>query len=101
MSIPAIEWRGSYRTRHTKSETIHVASVDSDGDSIVYAHEFHEADLLHNMGDTDFPRRVPELDATSGAPLDGIIAVANRGLAIAGPKRRRAFPGSGPGWRRF
>jgi len=75
--------------------------VGSDGDSIVYAHEFHEADLLHNMGDTDFPRRVPELDATSGAALDGIIAVANRGLAIAGPKAKSIPRIVSGGWRRF
>ncbi len=71
-------------------EAIHVAPAHTDGDSIVY---FHEADLLH-MGDTYFSGMYPYIDASSGGTLDGMIAAADRGLAIAGPKTR-IIPGHG------
>jgi cyclase len=72
-------------------EAIHVESAHTDGDSIVY---FHEADLLH-MGDTFFAGMYPFIDTSSGGAIDGMIAAADRGLAIAGPATR-IIPGHGP-----
>ncbi len=72
-------------------EAIHVEPAHTDGDSIVY---FHEADLLH-MGDTYFSGLYPFIDTASGGRIDGMIAAADRGLAIAGPKTR-IIPGHGP-----
>lgn len=72
-------------------EVIHVEPAHTDGDSIVY---FREADLLH-MGDTYFSGMYPFIDTSSGGRIDGMIAAADRGLAIAGPKTR-IIPGHGP-----
>ena len=72
-------------------EAIHVEPAHTDGDSIVY---FHEADLLH-MGDTYFAGVYPFIDTSSGGEIDGMIAAADRGLAIAGPETR-IIPGHGP-----
>lgn len=72
-------------------EAIHVEPAHTDGDSIVY---FHEADLLH-MGDTYFAGNYPFIDTSSGGAIDGMIAAAERGLAIAGPTTR-IIPGHGP-----
>jgi len=81
-------------TLHLNGQTIEVTHVDpahTDGDSIVY---FREADLLH-MGDTYFSGMYPFIDTSSGGRIDGMIAAAERGLAIAGPKTR-IIPGHGP-----
>ena len=81
-------------TLHLNGQTIEVTHVDpahTDGDSIVY---FREADLLH-MGDTYFAGIYPFIDTSSGGRIDGMIAAAERGLAIAGPKTR-IIPGHGP-----
>jgi cyclase len=81
-------------TLHLNGQTIeasHVEPAHTDGDSIVY---FREADLLH-MGDTFFSGMYPFIDTSSGGRIDGMIAAADRGLAIAGPKTR-IIPGHGP-----
>jgi len=81
-------------TLHLNGQTIEVTHVEpahTDGDSIVY---FREADLLH-MGDTYFAGMYPFIDTSSGGRIDGMIAAADRGLAIAGPKTR-IIPGHGP-----
>jgi glyoxylase-like metal-dependent hydrolase (beta-lactamase superfamily II) len=72
-------------------EAIHVEAAHTDGDAIVY---FHESDVLH-MGDTYFAGMYPFIDTSSGGGIDGMIAAANRGLAIAGTKTR-IIPGHGP-----
>ncbi|MEO1935578.1 MAG: MBL fold metallo-hydrolase [Myxococcales bacterium] len=72
-------------------EAIHVEAAHTDGDAIVY---FHEADVLH-MGDTYFAGVYPFIDTSSGGGIHGMIAAAERGLAIAGPKTR-IIPGHGP-----
>jgi glyoxylase-like metal-dependent hydrolase (beta-lactamase superfamily II) len=81
-------------TLHLNGQTIEVTHVDpahTDGDSIVY---FSEADLLH-MGDIYFSGMYPFIDTSSGGRIDGMIAAADRALAIAGPKTR-IIPGHGP-----
>jgi len=72
-------------------EAIHVDPAHTDGDSLVH---FREADVLH-MGDTFFAGIYPFIDVSSGGRIDGMIAAADRGLAIAGPKTR-IIPGHGP-----
>ncbi|HEB88055.1 MAG TPA: MBL fold metallo-hydrolase [Deltaproteobacteria bacterium] len=81
-------------TFHLNGQTIevsHVAPAHTDGDSIVY---FREADVLH-MGDTFFSGMYPFIDVASGGRIGGMIAAAERGLEIAGPKTR-IIPGHGP-----
>jgi glyoxylase-like metal-dependent hydrolase (beta-lactamase superfamily II) len=71
---------------------LHVANAHTDGDSLVH---WQKADVLH-MGDTFFHRdSFPFIDLSSGGSIEGLIAAANRGLALAGPKTR-IIPGHGP-----
>jgi glyoxylase-like metal-dependent hydrolase (beta-lactamase superfamily II) len=71
-------------------EAIHVEAAHTDGDAIVY---FHEADVLH-MGDTYFAGMYPFIDTSSGGGIRGMIAAADRGLAIAGAQTQ-IIPGHG------
>ncbi len=71
-------------------EAIHVEPAHTDGDSIVY---FHEANVLH-MGDTFFAGMYPYIDTSSGGGINGMIAAADRGLAIA-DSDTRIIPGHG------
>ena len=80
-------------TLHLNGQTIAVHSVEpahTDGDSIVH---FREADVLH-LGDTFFSGIYPFIDLSSGGRVDGVIAAAERGLEIAGPKTK-IIPGHG------
>lgn len=81
-------------TLHLNGQTIELSHVDpahTDGDSIVH---FREADVLH-LGDTFFSGFYPFFDLSSGGRVGGMIAAADRALAIAGPDTR-IIPGHGP-----
>jgi glyoxylase-like metal-dependent hydrolase (beta-lactamase superfamily II) len=69
---------------------IHVDSAHSDEDALIY---FPESDVLH-MGDTYFNGRYSFIDLSSGGSIDGIIAVADQALFIAGADTR-IIPGHG------
>jgi len=69
----------------------HVPRAHTDGDAIVH---FTTSDVLH-MGDTYFNGMYPFIDASSGGSLDGVIAAADKGLAIANDNTR-IIPGHGP-----
>jgi glyoxylase-like metal-dependent hydrolase (beta-lactamase superfamily II) len=71
---------------------IHVADAHTDGDALVH---WQKANVLH-MGDTFFHKvTFPFVDISSGGSIDGMIAAANRGLAIANASTR-IIPGHGP-----
>jgi glyoxylase-like metal-dependent hydrolase (beta-lactamase superfamily II) len=82
-------------TLHLNGDTLHVvhaANAHTDGDSLVH---WQKADVLH-MGDTFFFRdSFPFVDLSSGGSIDGVIAAAGKGIAIAGP-RTKIIPGHGP-----
>jgi glyoxylase-like metal-dependent hydrolase (beta-lactamase superfamily II) len=82
-------------TLHLNGDTlhiIHVRNAHTDGDSLVH---WQKANVLH-MGDTFFHREsFPFVDLSSGGSIDGVIAAANRGLAIANASTR-IIPGHGP-----
>lgn len=82
-------------TLHLNGDTlhvIHVANAHTDGDSLVH---WQQADVLH-MGDTFFHRAsFPFVDLSSNGSIDGVIAAANKGIALAGPSTR-IIPGHGP-----
>jgi glyoxylase-like metal-dependent hydrolase (beta-lactamase superfamily II) len=63
----------------------------TDGDSIIH---FVEADVFH-MGDTYFADRYPYIDVPAGGRIDGVIAAADRVLAVA-TGTTRIIPGHGP-----
>lgn len=81
-------------TFHLNGQTIrimHVPSAHTSGDSIVH---FVEADVIH-MGDTYFNGRYPFIDFQHGGTVAGVIAAANKVLAMAGPTTK-IIPGHGP-----
>lgn len=80
-------------TFHWNGETIHVFHVPSshtDGDGIIH---FVGADVVH-MGDTFFNGRYPFIDTGSGGTVQGMIASAERVLALSTPATR-IVPGHG------
>jgi glyoxylase-like metal-dependent hydrolase (beta-lactamase superfamily II) len=82
-------------TLHLNGDTlhvIHVANAHTDGDSLVH---WQKANVLH-MGDTFFHKdSFPFIDLSSGGSIDGVIAAAAKGLALANA-RTRIIPGHGP-----
>ena len=69
----------------------HVANAHTDGDALVM---FRAANVIH-MGDTFFNGMYPYIDVSSGGSLAGMIAAANRGLAMTNASTR-FIPGHGP-----
>ena len=70
---------------------IHVAPAHTDGDVIVW---FRHANVVH-MGDTFFNGRYPLVDLASGGAANGVIAAADRVLAMA-DANTKIIPGHGP-----
>ena len=81
-------------TFHWNGEEIHVFHVQhahTDGDTIIH---FVKANVFH-MGDTFFNGSYPFIDTSSGGSIDGVIAAADRVLAVR-PTKTRLIPGHGP-----
>jgi glyoxylase-like metal-dependent hydrolase (beta-lactamase superfamily II) len=79
---------------HINGEDIrafHVPRAHTDGDLVVH---FRKGDIVH-MGDTFFNGMYPFIDSGSGGTSDGIVAAADRVLALATDKTR-IIPGHGP-----
>ena len=64
------------------------SKAHADGDSIVH---FRDSNVIH-MGDTFFNGFCPFIDGTSGGTPDGVIAAADRVLALA-DDNTRIIPG--------
>ncbi len=62
-------------------------------DSDIYVH-FEKANVIH-MGDTFFNGMYPFMDAGTGAKINGMIAAADRALALA-DNNTKIVPGHGP-----
>ena len=69
----------------------HVPRAHTDGDTIVH---FVRSDVIH-MGDIHWNGIYPVIDSLAGGTVDGMIAAADRALAIATAKTR-SIPGHGP-----
>ncbi len=69
----------------------HVPKAHTDGDTIVH---LKNSNVIH-MGDTFFNGLYPFIDVSSGGNPDGIIAAADRVLALAN-ETTRIIPGHGP-----
>jgi cyclase len=81
-------------TFHLNGETIrvfHAPAAHTGGDSVVH---FVEADVVH-MGDTYFNGRYPFIDFQHGGSIDGMVSIADKVLAMAGPETK-IIPGHGP-----
>jgi len=70
---------------------IHVPNAHTDGDTIVH---FVKGDVVH-MGDTFFNGMFPFIDASSGGTPEGIVAAADKVLALSTDKTQ-IIPGHGP-----
>lgn len=93
-ALPVITF-GDGVTLHLNGDTLHVlhaSNAHTDGDSLIH---WQKADVLH-MGDTFFHKvTLPFIDLDSGGSIDGMIAAADKGLALAGPNTK-IIPGHGP-----
>ena len=69
----------------------HVANAHTDGDTVIH---FSKSDVIH-MGDAFFNKLYPFIDTSSGGSVDGVIAAADRVLAMAGDGTK-IIPGHGP-----
>jgi glyoxylase-like metal-dependent hydrolase (beta-lactamase superfamily II) len=70
---------------------VHVPSAHTDGDAVVW---FVKADVMH-VGDIYFNGLYPFVDLSSGGSVSGLIAAADRVLALAG-ENTKIIPGHGP-----
>jgi glyoxylase-like metal-dependent hydrolase (beta-lactamase superfamily II) len=68
----------------------HVERAHTDGDAIIH---FQNADVFH-MGDVFFHGRYPFIDVDSGGNVNGIIAAADKVLALSKPTTK-IIPGHG------
>jgi glyoxylase-like metal-dependent hydrolase (beta-lactamase superfamily II) len=71
-------------------EVVHVEHVHTDGDAIIH---FKTANIIH-MGDTFFNEVYPFIDTSAGGTTRGMIAAAERGLALAN-ETTQIIPGHG------
>lgn len=81
----------SFHINGDEVHAFHVPRAHTDGDLIVH---FRRGDVVH-MGDTFFNGSYPFIDTSSGGTADGVVAAADRVLALAGDKTR-IIPGHGP-----
>lgn len=72
-------------------QAFHVPHAHTDGDLIVH---FRRGDIIH-MGDTFFNGFYPFIDTGNGGSPDGVVAAADRVLALASAKTQ-IIPGHGP-----
>ncbi|RME68614.1 MAG: MBL fold metallo-hydrolase [Alphaproteobacteria bacterium] len=92
-ALPVVTFSES-TTFHINGDTLHVfhvAHAHTDGDAIVH---FKNANVIH-MGDTFFNGIYPFIDVESGGNVRGMIAAADRVLALADDKTK-IIPGHGP-----
>jgi cyclase len=92
-ALPVVTFNDAV-TFHWNGDEIRVFHVDpahTDGDAIIH---FARADVIH-MGDVFFNGGYPFIDTSSGGRIDGVIAAADKVLALAGAKTR-IIPGHGP-----
>lgn len=81
-------------TFHLNGDEIHafhVRAAHTDGDAVVY---FRNANVIHT-GDIFFNGMYPFIDVSMGGSMDGMIAAANRLVALA-TADTKIIPGHGP-----
>jgi glyoxylase-like metal-dependent hydrolase (beta-lactamase superfamily II) len=92
-ALPVVTF-GEDVTFHLNGDEIHsfhVPPAHTDGDAIVH---FRKANVVH-MGDLYFNGHYPFVDIWSGGSFEGVIAAAERGLAIC-DDGTKIIPGHGP-----
>jgi len=81
----------SFHLNGEQVRVMHVPNAHTDGDAIIH---FVGSDVVH-MGDTFFNGMYPFIDAASGGHIDGMVAVADRVIAMTTDKTK-IIPGHGP-----
>ena len=92
VALPVITFSDEM-TFHWNGEAIDVIHIDpahTDGDSIIY---FKQANVIH-MGDAYFAGRFPFIDTSSGGSITGVIAAAEKVLAMSNDSTK-IIPGHG------
>ncbi len=92
-ALPVVTFTSAV-TFHLNGDEVHafhVPPAHTDGDAVVH---FRRADVVH-MGDTYFNGLYPYIDISSGGSVDGMIAAADRVLAMT-REGTRIIPGHGP-----
>jgi glyoxylase-like metal-dependent hydrolase (beta-lactamase superfamily II) len=92
-ALPVVTVPGEIRLHLNGDEmhAFHVPAAHTDGDLIVH---FVKSKVVH-MGDTYFNGMYPFIDASSGGHPDGVLAAADRVLALA-DEQTQIIPGHGP-----
>ena len=93
VALPVVTFAGAV-TFHLNGEeirAIHVPDAHTDGDAIVH---FVRSDVVH-MGDVYFNGFYPFIDTSSGGSVDGVVAAADKILAMITDKTK-VIPGHGP-----
>ena len=83
-ALPVVTFTDSVAFHINGDELVafHVPPAHTDGDAIIH---FTKANVIH-MGDTFFNGNYPYVDVSSGGNVNGIIAAADRVLAMCGPQ---------------
>jgi cyclase len=92
-ALPIITF-GDSVTLHLNGDEVrsfHVAPAHTDGDTVVH---FKKANVVH-MGDCFFNGMYPFIDLSSGGSIDGIVAAADKVLAMV-DMNTKIIPGHGP-----
>jgi cyclase len=74
-----------------EATALHVPNAHTDGDAIIH---FRTSNVIH-MGDTYFAGLYPFIDVGTGGSVKGMIAAADRALALA-DDATKIIPGHGP-----
>lgn len=92
-ALPVVTFGQELRLHHNGDvlRVIHAPSAHTDGDAIIW---FEKANVVH-MGDLFFNGLYPFIDTESGGGVQGMIAAADRVLAMANDQTR-IIPGHGP-----
>ena len=92
-ALPIITF-GDAVTLHLNGDEVrsfHVSPAHTDGDTVVH---FKKANVVH-MGDCFFNGMYPFIDLSSGGSIDGIVAAADKVLAMV-DMNTKIIPGHGP-----
>ena len=91
--LPVITFRDTvtFHLNGDEATAIHVPNAHTDGDSIIH---FRAGNVVH-MGDTYFNGLYPFIDTGTNGSVKGMIAAADRALAIT-DDTSRIIPGHGP-----
>lgn len=92
-ALPVVTFGQEMRIHHNGDtlRIVHAPNAHTDGDSIIW---FAKANVVH-MGDLFFNGLYPFIDTESGGSVQGMIAAADRVLAMV-DDRTRIIPGHGP-----